>query len=579
MKPETEYVDSDLGNIRIDHEGSPVSACRMEISKAYTGVPALLRKVIDNQDEGAWKEIGTRIDYIYTNLNIALTLLNNETKFIDKVKSDLKSGKKLFFKPNLVSPIAINYHSHDEGVGARICTDWTFLAALMRWFHDTLDISYHQMSMGEGSASCGLMAAMYSKGTGKAITPEAVFEGKSGALFGGWGFYFIRRYLSDRHPSSHTDNPMNGYEDSVAGRYVPPGQATDRLMVYDLNNLNDDPKRGRTVPVKDGACYKNITLHKVIIGGDPGDRADMKDYPGSVMVNVPKLKIHLQDLITNATKNLGIGLYPMECSSGKPGDTKWLYATPDTPVPTLKSKLPHCRRIVLMDDNTHLPVINQKGEYSITITPGMAGTQVDVIRATQDQGVFILHVVDAIDTINISHDDETAVRIPEGFVWTSLDCVALDLLCARYCFKTVPMKEELKLKEENGWNTEFVHHVPVAKVEGKNIITTGGYDSPLSRYNLFSYAESRGIGRQLYYVTGLDCVTGTPLASLNGHLGRIEKSVFRELMTTTMYYNPGCMLWDMQETLLSYAKAHDNLVHSAEKFYDEFMDRFDENHD
>ncbi|WP_243668329.1 hypothetical protein [Methanoculleus chikugoensis] len=30
----------------------------------------------------------------------------------------------------------------------------------------------------------------------------------------------------------------------MAGRYLPPGRAGDRLMVYDLNKLGDDPSRG-----------------------------------------------------------------------------------------------------------------------------------------------------------------------------------------------------------------------------------------------------------------------------------------------------------------------------------------------
>ena len=170
-----------------------------------------------------------------------------------------------------------------------------------------------------------------------------------------------------------------------------------------------------------------------------------------------------------------------------------------------------------------------------------------------------------------------AVRVPEGYVWTSLDCVALDLFCARYCFKTVPMREALKLKEENGWPTEFVHHVPVARIDGTNIATEEGLDSPLFRYNLYRYAEERGVGQQKYYVIGWDSLTETPLASLKGHLGRIDDEKFLELMTNTMYYNPSCMLWDLQKTILSYAKAHDGLTGSS--LLKEFMDGFDENND
>ena len=106
-----------------------------------------------------------------------------------------------------------------------------------------------------------------------------------------------------------------------------------------------------------------------------------------------------------------------------------------------------------------------------------------------------------------------------GHLWTVWPWISC---CARYCFKTVPMREALKLKEENGWPTEFVHQVPVARVDGANIATGEGLDSPLFRYNLYRYAESRGVGQQNYYVVGWDSLTETPLASLGGHLGRID---------------------------------------------------------
>jgi len=372
---------------------------------------------------------------------------------------------------------------------------------------------------------------------------------------------------------------MKGYDDSVAGRFVPPGKATDRLMVYDLNKLHDDASRGIDVAVPDGANYKEITLHKAIVGGDPSGADDLRDYPGCVLVNVPKLKIHAQDLITNAIKNLGIGLYPMQApSKAGSGNTKWKYSCPPRSVPCIRGELPHMPWIVKMDDDTNLPVKDENGEYIATKTAGMPGTQADVIRAVQSRDVFMVHIVDAVDTINLCHNPEPlATRVPEGYVWSSLDCVAVDLLCARYCFKTVPMAEALKLKEENGWPTEFVHHVPVARAEGTNIVTEEGLDSPLFRYNLYRYCEKRGVGWQKCYVVGWDGLTQTPLASLYGHLGRVEDMKFEELMTATMYYNPTCMLWDLQKTVLSYAEAHDRLTGSS--LYKDFMDAFDENHD
>lgn len=600
-------VDSQLGKRKVDSEGAPISGVRMDVYKAYAGVPGLLQKVINESDTttrteitgaytgygggpgllqkvvnesdtGAWAEIKNKIDYIYSNLDYSLAGLDRETGFAREVQSQIRSGKKLLFKPNLVAPMVIDPATHGEGAGDPVCTQWPLIAALMRWFHDKLDISYYQMVLGEASTSTFFMSFVFSKSTGKTITTEAVFEGRSKDFYGGWGFFFVRRYLAERHPPSHTDDPMQGYEDSVTGRFLPPGRAGDRLMVYDLNKLQDDTSKGRTVAVPDGANFKEVTLHKAIIGGDPHDTGDLRDYPGCVLVNVPKLKIHAQDLITNAIKNLGIGLYPTQSAFGKDkNDISWKYSYPHTSIPNYKGKLPHSPWVLKMDDNTNLPVKDKNGEYIATKTAGFPGTQADIIRAVQSQNVFMLHVVDAIDMINISHNpDGKAIRVPEGYVWASLDCVALDLFCARYCFKTIPMLEALKLKEENSWPTEFVHHVPVARIDGENIVTEEGLDSPLFRYNLYRYAEERGVGQQKYYITGWDSLTETPLASLGGHLGRIDNAKFLEMMTKTMYYNPNTILHDLQKTILSYAKAHDGLTGSS--LLKEFVDSFDENH-
>jgi hypothetical protein len=572
-------VDSALGQKQVDSEGAAISAVRMDVSRAYAGVPGLLQRVINDNEAAAWTEITTKIDYIYDNLDYALTGLDRETGFGAEVKEQLRSGKKLLFKPNLVAPEVIDPATHGEGLGAPVVTEWPFMAALMRWFHDKLEISYHQMAVGEAGTAMFILADKFTIHTGKAISTEAVFEGRSGDFYGGWGFYFVRKYLSERHPVSHSDDPRQGYEDSVAGRFIPPGRTGDRLMVYDLNKIQDEPSKGRTVAVPDGANYQEITLHKAVVGGDPADPDDLRDYPGCVLVNVPKLKIHLQDMITNAIKNLGIGLYPMLCAFGEDkNDRSWKYCCPSKKIPTLKAALPHTPWVLKMDKATHLPVKDEKGEYIATKTAGMQGTQADAIRAVQGQKVFMIHVVDALEMINHSHDpDGFAVRVAEGYAWSSLDCVALDLCCARYCFKTVPIREALQLREENGWPTEFVHHVPVARVEGANIVTGEGLDSPLFRYNLYRYTEERGIGHQKYFVLGWDSLTETPLGSLGGHLGRIENGQFLEMMTQTRYYNRRCLLWDLQKTILSYVQAHDDLTGST--LFKEFMAAFDENGD
>jgi hypothetical protein len=567
------------GGLAVDSAGSTVAGARMDASKAYAGIPVLLQKVIDHDDALAWNEIKQRIDFITDHLDKALSALDTDTGFAGGVQSQVRSGKKLLFKPNLVSPTVIDSETHGEGPGSPICTEWALVAALMRWFHDRLDIPYSGMAVGEASTTTFFLAHLYGKALGKPFPTEAIFEGKNGDFNGGWGLYYIRRYLAESLPASSGEDPMKGYEESLAGTYIPPGRAEGRLMVYDLNKIQEDRMRGRTVPVPGGAIYKEITLHKAIVGGNPNDAEDMKDYPGCVLVNVPKLKIHAQDLITSAIKNLGIGLYPTQCANGTDSeDTNWKYSCPPTEIPSYKGKLPHSPWVLEMDPQTNLPKRDEKGNYIGKKTAGFSGTQSDIVRAVQSQGVFMVHVVDAIDTINISHNpDGQAVRIPEGYVWASLDCVAVDLLCARTCFKTLPMAEARKLKEENGWPTEFVRHVPVAKVEGANIVTGEGLDSPLFRYDLYRYAEDRGVGQQAYHVTGWDAVTETPLASLDGHLGRVEDGKFVELITKTMYYNPLTFLHDMQKTVLSYAKASDEL--NGTSYYRELMETFDENGD
>lgn len=560
-------VNSPIGKKNVDSSGAAISGVRMNPSKAYGEIPSLLQKFINEKDNTAWNNIMNKIDYIYYNLDYALSGLNKETSFGNKVKSELSFGKKLLFKPNLVFPANIDEKTHGRAVGTPILTEWVLIAALMRWFHDKLKISYYEMSLGEASTGTFILAAIYSKTSGKNITTEAVFEGRSGDFYGGWGFYFVRKYLSERHEASHKDDPMKGYEDSISGQFIPPGKASDRLMVYDLNKIEDSINKGRTIPVLGGATFKEITLSKVIIGGDPKDKNDLEDYPGCILINVPKLKMHAQDLITNAIKNLGIGLYPSQ-----------KYDFPHTVYPNLKGKLPHSPWVLEMDPDTHLPVIDKNGNYTAVKTAGFSGTQSDVIKAVQNQNVFLLHVTDSINMINISHDpDERSVTIPEGYVFASLDCVALDLFCARYCFKTLPMLQALKLKVQYNWPTEFVRHVPVPISYGKNISTGMWFDSPLFRYDLYRYAEARGIGQQKYYVLGYDSTTNCPLASLNGHLGRIDNGNFLELITRTLYYNPKTILHDLQLTILSYAKACDTLTGTS--LYKEFMDYFDENKD
>ena len=504
--PKGTVVDSPLGMKKVDSDGAPISGVRMDVARAYAGIPGLLQKVINENDVAAWTAILTKIDYIYANLDHSLTGLDKETGFSAEVQSQIRSGKKLLFKPNVVFPEVIDPETHGDGPAAAICTEWPLVAAIMRWFHDKLEITYHQMALGEASASIAFTATAGSSGLGRTITTEALLEGKSADVYFGWGFFFVRKYLFERHPPFHEDDPMEGYEESVAGTFIPPGIAADRLMVYDLNKLHDNTSKGIDVAVPDGANFREITLHKVIVGGDPDSVDDIKDYPGCILVNVPKHKIHAQDLITNAIKNLGIGLYPGQAPSPDGnGKTRWKYSCDPTSVPSIKGQLPHMPWIVEVDDDTNLPVKDKNGEYIASRTAGMSGTQADVIRAVQSRNVFMIHVVDAIDMINICHDPSpAATRVPGRLRLVISGLRGPGSVLRQVLFQDRPHGRGAEAQGKNGWPTEFVHHVPVAKIDGTNIVTEEGLDSPLFRYNLYNYAERRGVGQQKYHVVGWD---------------------------------------------------------------------------
>ena len=403
-------VHSPIGDVAIDSGGATVGVVRMDPAQSYVQMPELLKEVIDAGSDSAWQAIKQGIDYTYASLDAALSPLRDETHFDRLLREELAKGKKLLFKPNLVNALAIDSGRHGPGEGYATCTAWPFVAALMRWLHDKLDISYHQMAVGEASTSMAANAAPLSQIFGRPFTRQAVMEGRAGEFYAGWGFYFARRYLAETHDPSHTDDPMAGYDDSVAGNYLPPGRAMDRLPVYDLNRIQDIPNSGRRVPVPGAANFDAITLHKVVIGGDPADPADLRDYPGCVLINVPKLKVHQLTLLTNALKNLGIGLYPMEAAEDSdPNSTRWMYSSPHMPLPGMKSGLPHQIWTAEADDVSGLP-------GAVRRTAGINGSIVDMVSALQDQGVRVLNVADAIEMINFDHTlSPAAERVPEGY--------------------------------------------------------------------------------------------------------------------------------------------------------------------
>jgi hypothetical protein len=573
-------VVSPIGECTTDSSGPPVGVVRMDPDLSYSGVGELLQTYLNEGSNATWRLIKERIDYTFDSLDLALAPLERETGFGAEMKARVNEGQKLLFKPNLVNPMCIDPQNHGPAMGSTTCTEWPFIAALMRWFHDKLDIAYHQMSLGE-AATC-MTAAAHAYGHHRAdkqpITTEAVIEGKVGDFYAGWGFYFVRRYLAECLPEGSGEDPMKGHEESIAGIYLPPGLAGDRLMVYDLNRIHDDLTKGREVPVADGVNYQSITLHKVVVGGDPEDAQDREAYPGCVLINVPKFKVHGIALLTNAIKNLGIGLYPMQWA--KVGSHHWEYANPDHAVPGIKSRIPHAVWAPELDAITGFPKRDEEGNYIVKKTGGLPGTMVDIVKAVADQKIFMMHVVDGIEMINIDHQGVVVsddLKVPDGVAFAGLDPVSVDLLCARYMFSNVGIAKAEEVGIEDGYGGHFPQEVPVPTVEGRNIVTNVGYDCPIARYDTFRYAEQRGLGTCGYHVVGGDVVGGAPLVSVRGHLGTLSDGKFTDLITETLFFDIYKLPWDLQLTCLSYMEAVDALYGTSVK--QRFLDAFDENGD
>ncbi len=577
-KPAPFALDSPIGKQRIDDSGAPVGVARMDVSKSYSGIGELLQKYINLSDLEAWEKIKTKIDYTFEKLGFSLAPLEAETGFSKPIKARIARGQKLLFKPNLVNPLCIDPETHGPDMGSTACTEWSFIAALMRWFHDILGISYHQMALGEAGSCMNAAAGYYSiiNPQRRLITTEAVIEGKIGEFYCGWGFYFARRYLAESLGPNRFDDPMKGYAESVAGTYIPPGQAPDRLMVYDLNCIFDDAAKGREVEAPGGVNFKSITLHKAVAGGNPDDPNDSKAYPGCILVNVPKFKVHAITLFTNVLKNLGIGLYPMQ--SAKQGGVKWDYSWPQTALPGMKARIPHHVWVSEMDPGNGVPKRDDAGKYLVRKTGGINATMIDILRAAKTQGIFMIHVVDGIETINLDHQGVLpGIKEPEGMVFAGIDPVAVDLLCARYMFSNVPIKEALEVDLEDGAGGRFPQKIPLPTLDGTNIITRSGYDCPLSRDHFFAAAEKSGLGIRKYYVVGKDALTDRQLGSIQGHLGAESDGVFSDLVTKTLFYDVFKIPWDMQKTAFHYFSAVDKVSGSSLKR--EFLEAFDEDGD
>ena len=571
-------VRTALGDGILDSEGAPVAVARMDVHKSYKGVDRLIQKVIRDSDEAAWNEIKVKIDYTYENLDAALSVLERETSLKAALWNRLRKGKKILFKPNLVSSENIDPYTFGPTPGSTGNTEWPFVAAVMRWFHDRLGISYYHMCVGEAATALSAVAAQYRyiKKSGRPVTTESVIEGRSDDFYGGWGFYFVRRYLAENSEPTLGDDPMRGLEESMAGSYIPPGGAYDKLMVYDLNRICDNPAKGREITVPAGKNFKSLILHKVIIGGDPSDEGDRTLYPGCILVNLPRLKVHAQALFTNVIKNLGIGLYPMQVSRSEGCD--WEYATPHRKIPGMKGAIPHQVWVPEMDSETCLPLRNPDGTYVVKKTGGLTGTMLDIIAAVASQDVFMMHIVDAIEGINRDHQGfGLGIKVPDGLAVAGIDPVATDLFCARYMFCNVGLEESHGTGLDDGMGGMFPQAVPVPRYDGRAIITEKGYDSPISRDFCFKRAEARGLGNRAYYVIGHDGIEGGALASYQGRLGRVEENEFREIITSALYSDTYKMPWDLQKTFFGWLDAVDAVEGSSLK--KTFLETFDETGD
>jgi hypothetical protein len=577
MNPVTSRVVSPLGQRVPDGEGTPLGVIRLDPDRSYVGVGLLLQQYINENSAEAWEEIRAKIDYTFESLDLLLTPWQERAGLRQILAERLTEGRKLLFKPNLVNPLNIDFLTHGPGLGNTACTEWPFVAALMRWFHDRMGVSYYQMSLGEAATAMSAVAGLFSMNhpEGMSVTPEAVIEGRCGAFYGGWGFYFVRKYLQECPTTRSEEDPFSGYQASLEGVYTPPGRITNELRVVDLNRI-DDPSKGREIPVPDGINFKSITLHKDIVGGDPSDPEDRRAYPGCVLVNVPKLKVHNMSLFTNVIKNLGIGLYPM--GFAKTGGCCWEYSNPHRPIPGMKGGIPHEVWVAEMDRDTCLPVLDERGRPRVKKTGGLTATMLDIVKAVQNQDIFMIHIVDAIEATNLDHmGSDLSKKEKEGMVFAGLDPVALDLLCARYIFSNVPLQEALAVEITDGHGGRFPQAVPLPHPEDGHIVTQNGYDCPLSRDDLPAEAERRGVGQRAYQVLGWDRIDDLPIVSLEGHLGRVKEGRFEDLITPSLYFDVFKFAWDLQQTALAYFSALDQLTGSSWKRM--FLEAFDEDGD
>ena len=215
---------------------------------------------------------------------------------------------------------------------------------------------------------------------------------------------------------------------------------------------------------------------------------------------------------------------------------------------------------------------------SLKKSGGITATMIDIIQAVKEQDIFMLHIVDAIEGINLDHQGiGIGLKEAEGMVFAGLDPVATDLLSARYMFCNVPLKEAMASGMEDGNGGCFPQAVPVPEIEDGHIVSKDGFDCPLSRDMCFQNAKKRGLGDTRYQVIGYDAVTNNPMVSIKGHLGYVEDNKFCDIITKALYYDVFKIPWDLQKTTMKYLESVDTLEGSRLKA--DFLSSYDENGD
>jgi hypothetical protein len=94
----SKIVDSTIGRLAVDSDGAPIGGVRMEPEKSYSSISKLLQKHINESDPAAWDQIKEKIDYTFAGLDYALRPVAEATGFGEKVRSQVKEGKKALFQ-------------------------------------------------------------------------------------------------------------------------------------------------------------------------------------------------------------------------------------------------------------------------------------------------------------------------------------------------------------------------------------------------------------------------------------------------------------------------------------------------